>query len=165
MSSNSRTLFTFSLILAALFIMAILAGCNVREDLPTIEETLPTGFDERMAPRDFLREMTVEAGDDTAWIRCFDCNLDWQGLCDHLDKALSKCSYEDTTTKWLPVMTDQSGIPAEHTRHIFKIYSSSSGFGHILAINIEYMRSIGGDLDTTGDYIVFAGYDWIEQYK
>lgn len=148
-----------------LFLSAFLLGCDVREDLPVIEDTLPAGYDERMAPRDFLRSMKREAGESTEWIRCFDCSLDWQGLCSHLESSLAKYRYTDTSAEWVPVMTEQSGLPAEHTPRIFKVFSSSSGIGHVFAINIAYINSIGGNLDTTGDFIVIAGYDWIEQYK
>ena len=69
------------LIAATVFIFA-LASCDAREELPTIEETLPPGYTERSVPQDLAEDLAGDLTREGGWIRCFDTDLRrHDGLC------------------------------------------------------------------------------------
>lgn len=157
-------LFPFVL-LFSLVLNAVVVGCSPLEKLPDIDKTLPAGYVEKHVPKDFTKSLARNIGRDVGWIRCFTCDQDWDGLNKHLAVNLKAYSYKETTDKWLPVLVKSSKIPEEHAASIFKMYSSPSGVGHVMAINLEYIRSVTSQsLDTSGDYLVLVGYDLISNY-
>lgn len=148
-----------------LFITVVLAGCSVMEKLPEVEDTLPNGYVEKRVPHDFVKIFSSDIGKGVGWIRCFTCDQDWDKLNQQMAINLKARSYRDSTADWLPVLIKESQIPEEHAAKIFKIYSSKSGVGHVMAMNLVYLRSIAANsIDTSGDYLVMVGYDLISQY-
>ena len=133
--------------------------CDIREDLPTIEQTLPAGFEEKIVPQEFVDEL-FKVRKDAAWIRCFDVKTDWEELNRHMATSLQPLGYIDKTSEWLPVFFKDSGLPEEDCRNCLKVYSSQSDFGHVFLFNLAYFRKYGSiTLGTSGDYIALCGYD------
>ncbi|GEM_PF-2353547 len=154
------------LTLAAVVLLAVLVGCDAREELPTIEETLPPGYEEKPVPHDFVRELRREAAQDVGWIRCIDCDLDWSGLNDHIAAALKPRGYTDKSDVWAPVMARESGLGEAECRRLFSFHSSRSGWAHVMVLDIAYLQSMAKvSLDTTGDFIITVGYDHLSAYK
>lgn len=146
-------------------LLVLLAGCAAREKLPTIEQTLPPGFVEKSMPGDLYDSLATGFGKDLEWVRCIDCDLDWQELNRHTATALSGLGYSDSTEQWHPIMVKTSGLEEEHVRGAFKMYSSAGGGGHIFVFSLDYFRSLSGaDLGTTGDYLFMAGWDRFSNY-
>jgi hypothetical protein len=154
------------ILLAATALIFVLVGCDAREELPGIDETLPPGYTEKPVPYDFVKELRGEAGKDVGWIRCIDCDLDWSGLNQHIATVLKPRGYTDTSDDWVPLMARDSGLDEAECQRIFSFHSSRSGWGHVMVIDIAYLQSMAGaSLDTTGDFVIAVGYDHIKAYK
>lgn len=148
-----------ALVFACVLILFTCAACDVREDLPTVEQALPAGFEEKTVPQEFVDEM-FKARRDTGWIRCFDVDMDWQELNRSMATSLQSLGYTDHTSEWLPVFFNNSGLPEEDCRQCLKVYSSQSDFGHVLVFHLAYFRKYGSiTLGTSGDYLAMCGYD------
>lgn len=142
----------------AVFI-TILVGCSSREELPAVDEALPEDIIEKRVPRDLLAEFSGDIGRDVGWIRCFDYDQDWEKLSQQMAHKLAKLEYRDAAASWLPDFIADTGIPQEHAAQMLKVYTSSSGQGIVMAMNLAYVRSISSkSFDTAGDYLVMTGY-------
>lgn len=144
----------------ALLLSVLLAGCTPLEELPTIEELLPPNYEEKPAPPDIFKELTENFGRDLAWMRCFDCEYDWDGLNRYLAGKLPAYSYTDNTDAYIRYVTSDSPLEKEEARKLFKMFSSPSKTAHVIVINVAYIRSIDSSFaNTSGDHLVLVGYD------
>jgi len=162
---NMYRIYALALLLCTGVLSVITIGCSTLEKLPEVDKTLPAGYLEKHVPRDFVKGLAGNIGHDVGWIRCFTCGQDWDGLNKHMAVNLKAYSYKETTDDWMPILAQNSKIPEEHAANIFKVYSSPSGVGHVMAINLEYIRSVTSQsFDTSGDYLVAVGYDLLSNY-
>ena len=153
-------------LLLAAVLLAVLAGCDAREELPTIEETLPPGYTEKPVPYDFVKAIRREAAQEVGWTRCIDCDLDWSGLNRHIATALTPRGYTDTSDDWVPIMARESGVDEAECRRIFRFHSSPSGWAHVMVLDIAYLQSMAkASLDPTGDFVIIVCYDHLSGYK
>ena len=145
------------LIAATVFIFA-LASCDAREELPTIEETLPPGYTEWSVPQDLAEDLAGDLTREGGWIRCFDTDLGWQGLNDHVSAALKHRSYTCSTARKLPYFIGDSGMSVEQAEKLVSVYSAPSNQAHVMVVNLDYRRTISSaEIDTTGSFMVMVG--------
>jgi len=147
-------------------VLLVFCGCTGREPLLAVEDVLPPGYREAGVPRDIVDEMLLTAEDDIGWIRCIDCGMDWQELNRHINTAVRAHGYSDTTDRWLPVMMSDGDLDEDLARQLFKVYSSSSGYGHIFVMNLIYIKTTyNASVGTGGDFLITVGYDHLDRYK
>lgn len=144
----------------AVLLIALLTGCTSFEDLPTEADLLPPNYVEKRAPPDFYKELTGNFGKDLAWLRCFDCEYDWEGLNGYLAGKVAKYNYTESTDTWIPYLVQETKLPEADARKLYRVFSSPSMVGHVMVMNIAFVRSVDSSLaNTSGDYLILVGYD------
>jgi len=143
-----------------------LSGCGPLEKPITMDELLPAGYTEKVVPKDVFQEISDDISSGAGWIRCIDCDQDWEELKRHVSLVTSQHGYTESTSTWLPLIVEPSGLPDEHAQQMFKCYSSPSEEVHVFLMNLAYIRTLGDvSLGTTGDFIIVSGFDHPRNYR
>jgi hypothetical protein len=152
-------------LIALLAIAAVcLTACVVRARQLEVADVLPPNYDEQVIPETFMKGLGDVAYAPGVWTRCFDCDLDWQGLKDHLRLNPKMIGYRDTTEDWLKVWAKRD-IPADVMREFTKVYSSPNGSYHVFLFNLKAIRDKGIIVGSGGDFLILCGPDRIEAYS
>lgn len=145
----------------------LLASCGLPEDLPKVETVLPKGYSARIVPQDFVEEMGFDFPPGAMWMRCIDCKEDWAGLNEHVLNALGPQGFKETSAAWLSALNKSENWSSEVQdvmRKVFRTYSSQLGYAHIMLLDLKEMKRIGANVSTSGDFLVVAVIDDIDQY-
>ena len=154
--------------MSCLVLLVVLSGCIGKPEVPSMAELLPAGHREAAVPPEFKSEMQGSFGKDLVWMRCIDCDLDWDGLARHVGGAVTRYGYQDTSTMWIKALGGEfkdSGMTDDQLRTFMKYYSKPSGYGGlVIMFNLKFIKDLGGSVGTGGDFLILVGYDDISQY-
>jgi len=144
-------------------LLPCLVSCSRARQLE-VDDVLPPNYDEQVVPEFFTEAFGDIAYAPGVWIRCFDCDLDWDGLKNHLRLNPRMLGYEDTTEAWIKVWQSEE-VPADFMREFIKAYSSPNGTYHVFAFNLKAVRDRSVIVGSGGDFIITCGPDRIANYQ
>lgn len=141
---------------AVSLLLTCVASCIKGPPLPAIDDVLPPSYDEHAVPDGYSESLGGFHETPDMWTRCFDCELDWNGLIAHIESVPALNGYRDATGDWVGVM-GIADMPLDIRSQFVRVYASPDSPYLVILTNTAFARQAGMPMRTAGDFVITCG--------